>query len=167
MTEIEYPQRPISSDDGEMQYRPVGTDRYIAPELYKGASYSWRTDLFSLGISFRLGWLEQVVQYNSLWPDYDLKKENRKVYTELKQIVCGLIIEKDPSKRANSLPGLMGKLLVIYRKINSYYRRKPDYYRTIYDNIVESVPSDQSLDNWMMSPDELEDEQDTMIAASG
>jgi hypothetical protein len=154
---IEYPQRPVCSDGGEMQYQPVGTGRYIAPELFKGAAYSWRTDLFSLGISFCRGWLEQVVQYNSLWPDYDLEKENRKVYKLLRQTVCGLIIEKDPTKRASSLPGLMGKLLEIYRKINSYYRRKPDYYRTVYDNIVESIPADQPLDDWMLSPDNLND----------
>jgi hypothetical protein len=149
---VKYEQMPVASDaiTGEdSEYTPVGTKGYIAPELFKGAPYSWRTDLFSLGASFRAQWLYQVVEYNYRCADYDLEQENRQVFRQLGTAVFRSMISKDPAERAADLPSLMSTLLGIYRSINSYYRKKQNYHRTYYDKIVEAG-GEGSIADWMI-----------------
>jgi serine/threonine protein kinase len=135
----EYPQ-PIQPNIDNVQtdnndnnkYKPVGTRGFIAPELFDGASYSWRTDLYALGASFNDQWMDEVVGYNGFSADEGYEELNEKIYDEFRLLVFTFIMAKEPAKR-KQLDDLMDSLLVLYASINRFYSHLPKYRQSHYD----------------------------------
>lgn len=113
-------------------HKPCGTKGYIAPELKKGGPYSWRTDLYALGICY----LELATSLEHQLEMQD-EHDHLPILEAMDDVFSDHVVRKNPMKR---LPPseLIEKLLDIYRQVFDVYSKRPTYWSTPWDAVIQA-----------------------------
>jgi serine/threonine protein kinase len=90
----------IKEVEKKTQTREVGTEGYLAPELWSNAKYDESVDMWSLGITILQMYSKldaKSLRYKEKSTLNDMKNENKSLYH-----ICNLCLQENPRKRITS-----------------------------------------------------------------
>jgi serine/threonine protein kinase len=116
----------IKEVEKQTQTREVGTEGYLAPELYKGSRYDESVDMWSLGITIMQIYFRYSIDQLKFNRDQVLKDIKKIKNNEVLVYICDKCLQRDPKKRITSHGVLkfidsLKKMYQIYVNPSTFY----------------------------------------------